>query len=150
MSIEENKAIVLDEIEVWNTGDLDLLEEIIASDYIGHFHSSTEQPESGTEWYKQYVATYRAVYPDLRVTIEDLLVDRDKLVARWTLRGTHRGETGTSLGFAIPPTGKAIAITGITVFRVINGKIAEEWWVWDRLGLLQQLGAIPGAAPPAG
>ncbi len=143
MSAEENRAVIMRLFEVWSTGELRPLAEIIAPDYVGHFMSSTVQPASGPEWYRQYVTIYRAQYPDLHITIEDQLTDGDKGGVRWTLSGTHRGETRTSLGITIPPTGRRINITGVILFRLANGKIAEEWWEYDRLGLLMQLGAIP-------
>jgi steroid delta-isomerase-like uncharacterized protein len=92
----------------------------------------------GYEAYREEISAYRAAFPDLRYTVEDQLAEGDLVASRWTVRGTHRGEL-----MGIAPTGKEIGLTGITIQRFANGKIAEEWWNWDTLGLMQQLGAIP-------
>jgi len=81
---------------------------------------------------------YRSSYPDLVVPIEDQVAEGDKVVTRWTARGTHRGEL---MGTA--PTGKQIVVPGVLIDRVVGGQIAEEWASYDALGMLQQIGALP-------
>jgi steroid delta-isomerase-like uncharacterized protein len=88
---------------------------------------------------KHFAASYRRAFPDLLTTVEDLLGEGDKVVARWTMRGTHQGEI-EELG---PPTGKRIEATGISIYRVEGGKIAEYWAIYDALGMMRQLGFIP-------
>jgi steroid delta-isomerase-like uncharacterized protein len=80
----------------------------------------------------------RAAFPDTRMTIEDEIAEGDKVVIRWTIRGTHKGEY-----MGIAPTGKEVTVTGISVYRIERGKIVEDWSNNDMLGMLQQLGAIP-------
>ena len=86
---------------------------------------------------------YRTTFPDLQVTVDDLIAEGDQIVARWTARGTHRGEL---MGTA--PTGKAATIMGIIIDRFAGGRIAEEWVHYDALSMLQQLGvsSVPGQA----
>ena len=126
MSLEENKALVSrEQEELWNhTGNLGAAEELFVP----------EQAEAA----KQEAADFRQGFPDVVSTIEDLIAEGDKVVARWRARATHQGEyTG------IPPTGKEVEFTGISVYRIEAGKIAESWNVEDQLGLMQQIGAIP-------
>jgi steroid delta-isomerase-like uncharacterized protein len=142
MSAEENKAVVRREMEeLFNhTGNLDAVEEIIAPDYVSYEPSSGET--RGIEGARQFAATFREAFPDLENTIEDMVAEGDKVVVRFRARGTHEGET-EAFG---PPTGKRIDITGITIKRVSEGKIAEAWTNFDALGMMQQLGLIPESA----
>lgn len=135
---ERNKSVGRRLIEqVWNRGNFAVVDELIASDYIGH--SSTPDSETqGREGYKQFYAALRQAFPDLQVTVEDQIAEGDRVVTRWTARGTH---TGNFQG--IPPTGKQGDITGITIDRIANGKVVECWTNADDLGLLQLLGALP-------
>ena len=92
----------------------------------------------GIEGLKQFVSMIRSALPDLRITLEDDIAEGNKVVSRWGAQGTHQGEL-----MGIAPTGNHVAITGITIHRIENGKIVEEWENWDALGLMQQIGAIP-------
>jgi steroid delta-isomerase-like uncharacterized protein len=138
---EENKAIARREMEeIFNhTGNLDAADEIIAPNYISHEPTSGEI--RGIEGAKQFAATYRQAFPDLQNTIEDMVAEGDKVVLRFRGSGTHTGET-EAFG---PPTGKRMEITGITIKRLSDGKIVEEWTNFDALGMMQQLGLIPEA-----
>ena len=92
----------------------------------------------GPEAVKQLVGMHRAAFPDLHVTAEGMISEGDKVVQRLTSRRTHQGElTGT------PATGRQITVTGIEIFRLAEGRMAEQWIALDNLGLLQQLGVIP-------
>ena len=134
---EENKAIVRRGFEeVWNQKKLDVIDEILAADYVGHMPGSPEL--QGTEDYKQFVTMYQNAFPDNQFTIEDQITEGDKVVTRWTASGTHKGEL-----MGIPPTGLKSTVAGITIDRIAGGKIVEEWTSWDTLGMLQQLGVIP-------
>jgi predicted ester cyclase len=128
MSTEENKALARREAqELWNhTGNLDAAEELYASD----------QAEDA----KQEAADFRRAFPDVQCTIEDLIAEGDKVVVCWRSRGTHQGHL-TSVN--LPPTGKEVDFTGISIYRIEGGKIVEAWGLDDRLGLLRQLGAVP-------
>ena len=137
MSTEENKAIIRRHVdEFWNQGKLDVADELHATDYV--FHDSTSPEMRGTEAYNQFAITYRTAFPDLHFTIEDLIAVGDQVVQRWSCTGTHQGDL-----MGIPPTGKQTRTTGISIFRIVGGKIAEEWVNWSTLSLMQQLGVIP-------
>jgi steroid delta-isomerase-like uncharacterized protein len=141
-SAEENKAVVLrQEEEIFTRGNLDAADEIYAPGYVGHDPSNPEDVR-GPEAAKRAAADYRRAFPDLRVTVEDLIAEGDKVVARLRFRGTHLGELE-----GIAPTGRRVDCTGIVVSRMEGGKIAEDWANFDDLGLMRQLGAIP---PPPG
>ncbi len=86
---------------------------------------------------------YLSAFPDMRVTVEDVIAEADKVVTRWTIRGTHRGEL-----MGIAPTDEQVEIEGITIQRIEGGKIAEEWERYDNLGTMQQIGAIPSPEEP--
>jgi steroid delta-isomerase-like uncharacterized protein len=135
---ERNKSVERRLIEqVWNRGNFAVVDELIASDYIGH--SSTPDGETeGRQGYKQFYAALRHAFPDLQVTVEDQIAEGDRVVTRWTARGTHTGSFQD-----IPPTGKQGDITGITIDRIANGKVVECWTNADDLGMLQLLGALP-------
>jgi predicted ester cyclase len=139
MSAEENKAVVRREIEeLFNhTGNLDATEEFFAPNYVGH--EPTSGDIRGIEGAKQFAATYRQAFPDLQLTVEDQVAEGDKIVTRFSARGTHQGET-EDFG---PPTGNRMEITGIAIARFAEGKIVEDWTNFDALGLMQQLGLVP-------
>ena len=139
MSVEENKALVRRWVDLWNTGNLDAVGEFVTPDYVRHDPNGPEV--RGPEAERQLVAMYLAAFPDLRFTVEHLLAEGDTVLARLTARGTHRGEL-----LGIPPTGKQVTVAVMDLFRLAGGKIAEQWVAMDALGLLQQLGAVPGPA----
>jgi steroid delta-isomerase-like uncharacterized protein len=126
VSLEENKALVRrEQEELWNhTGNLDAAEELFAP----------EQAEAA----RQEAADFRQGFPDVVSTIEDLIAEGEKVAARWRARATHRGEY-----VGVPPTGREVEFTGISVYRIEGGKIAQSWTVEDELGLLRQIGAVP-------
>ncbi len=134
---EKNKAIVHRLIEeVWNQGNLDVVDEIYAIDYVGYMPGSLEI--QGTEGFRQFVNMYRTAFPDIKFTIEDQIAEGDKVVTRWTASGTLKGEL-----MGIPPTGIQSTTSGIVIGRYAGGKFVEAWDNWDALGMLQQLGVIP-------
>ena len=135
---EQNKAQVRRVIEeIYNRGDLDVVDEVAASDLIIH---ASSQDIHGREGAKRYVAALRAGFPDIRFTIEDQIAEGDMVVTRWTARGTH---TGAFQGIA--PTGREIRIAGADIDRIVGGKTVECWAHVDELGLMQQLGAVAAA-----
>jgi len=135
MSEEENKAIVRrQEEEVFTQGNLDAADEIYAPNYVGHDPSNPEDIR-GIEAAKQAAADYRKAFPDLQVTIEDLIAEGEKVAARVRFRGAHQGELE-----GIAPTGKRVESTGIIISRIEGGKIVEDWANFDDLGLMEQLG----------
>ncbi len=135
---DDNKRLVRRLVhEVWNQGKLELIPELIDPDYVRHDPAWPEEVH-GREGYKQYVATTRHALADGQLTIEDLIAEGDKVVSRWTLRGTQQGEF-----LGIRPTWREVHLHGISITRVEHGKIAEVWDGYDALGLMQQLGVVP-------
>lgn len=119
--------------EAVNKGMLSVVGEIVATDHITHGGVASAR---GPENVKRRITTMRTAFPDVNYTIDDLIAEGDKVVIRYTARGTHRG---AFLGTA--PTGKRLTWAGIGIVRVVNGKMVEEWISWDRFGIMQQLGA---------
>jgi steroid delta-isomerase-like uncharacterized protein len=136
MSTEENKAIMRRIFEVFNTGNLALAEEVLAADIVDH--QAPPGIEPGLAGFKQLVTMFRSAFPDIQMTIEDIMAEGDKVVTRSTMRGTHQGEF-----MGIPPTGKQFTATSIDIVRFAGGKGVEHWGNSDDLGMLQQLGIIP-------
>ncbi len=141
MSAKENKAIVRRMTEeVLCGGNLTLMDELVAPDFVNHNLLATGEASHsvGVESYRQEAIGFRSVFPDIAVTIIHLLADGDKVVSHVQMRGTHKGEF-----MGIPATGKRVEWSAISILRLANGKIAERWNIADRYGLLRQLGAIP-------
>jgi len=136
VSAEENKALIRRWGELWNAGDAAAIAELVAPDYVRHDPNGPEVRGPNAE--RQLVELYRAAFPDLRFTIEHLVAEGDLVVAHLTVRGTHRGEL-----LGIPPTGTPITLAAMELYRIRDGKVAEQWVALDALGLLQQLGAVP-------
>jgi steroid delta-isomerase-like uncharacterized protein len=111
-------------------------EEVYAPDLVWH---EPDQDVRGIEEGKQFASTFLEAFPDAQVTVEDMIAEGDKVVSRYTIRGTHQGET-EEFG---PPTGEQIELEGITIHRIEDGKIVEEWERYDNLSILQQLGLAP-------
>jgi steroid delta-isomerase-like uncharacterized protein len=125
-------------VEPWE-GNLGVIDELVASDYIGH---DPAQPDLiGPDGVRGFITTYLSAFPDGRITIDEQLAEGDLVASRWTGRGTHQGEL-----MGIPATGKQVTVAGITLSRVKDGKVVEEWTNWDTLGMLQQLGVVPELA----
>jgi steroid delta-isomerase-like uncharacterized protein len=121
---------------VFNQRNLDALYEFYAPDALWH---QPDQNLQGLEEVKQWLARPFEAFPDLNVSVEDVIAEGDKVIIRYTSRGTHQGETG-GLG---PPTGRQIELEGIAILRFEDGKIVEFWDRFDNLSLLQQLGLAP-------
>jgi steroid delta-isomerase-like uncharacterized protein len=131
---EHNKALARRSWEVLD--NLDVLDEVYVSDLVWH---EPDQDVRGAEEARQFLGVYKSAFPDLHATVEDAIAEGDKVVTRWTIRGTHQGEV-EEFG---PPTGRQVEIEGITIHRIEDGKIAEEWDRYDNLGVMQQLGLAP-------
>ncbi len=125
--------------EVWNKGRMEAIDELCRPDAIGHGQVQHEV-DVGLVEFKQFARDLRTAFPDIRITIHETLAQGDKVVARWSAKMTH---SGTFLGFA--PTGRKAEVTGTSIQRIVDGKIAEGWDNWDQLGLLVQIGAVPAA-----
>jgi steroid delta-isomerase-like uncharacterized protein len=139
MLTETNKTVSRRFLEeVWNTGNLAVLDEIIATDHVNIGPSTLPGLPNGPEGAKQLVTTYRNAFPDVHFTIDEQIAEGDKVVTRWSAKGTHEGELA-----GLPATGKSTTVSGIAVYRFVNEKIAESWLIFDQFGMLQQLGVIP-------
>jgi steroid delta-isomerase-like uncharacterized protein len=139
MSTATNKAIVRRYIEqVFNENQPDLIPEFLAEEFDSH----ADLPP-GPEGVKLFLAASVAAFPDQQITIEDVIAEEDKVVVRATFKATHLGDL-----YGIPPTGRSVTMPWISIYRLANGKIVEHWYEDDKMGLMQQLGAVP--TPQAG
>jgi ketosteroid isomerase-like protein len=133
-----NKAVVRRWMEeVWSGGNLVVLDELIAPEYVLHGAADPTTPP-GPAGAKRITAAFRAAFPDLQGVIEDLIAEGDRVVCRWTARATHRGPFA-----GVAPTNRPVTFTGIEIVRVVDDKIVEGWDEVDLLGLREQLGAAP-------
>jgi steroid delta-isomerase-like uncharacterized protein len=140
MSTEANKALVRRFIDaVINGGQLDVTEQLLAPGFAAHI---TGFPELDATAWRETFRGFRAAFSDLRSTIEDLVAEGDRVAMRATAEATHRGEL-----MGIPATGKRVQWVDFSIFRIADGKLAEEWMQMDMAGLMQQLA---GSATPAG
>ncbi len=143
MTEAENETMARRVIEeIFNSGNLDVADELFAPSFVGH--QPGDEPVNGPQGEKDLAGMYRTAFPDLQMTIEDVIASGDQVVTRWTARGTHQGELQ-----GIPPSGTQVTVTGMTLARIENGQIVEEWNNFDQLGMMQQIGAIPAAATDA-
>lgn len=134
----ENKALVTRLVsEVWNERDLDVADEILAADYEGHGYGGGDVDRDG---YKQFVDKHFDLFPDLEMSVDETIAEDEKVVARWTITGTQEGPV-----LGIEPTGKEVAVPGVTVYRVEDGRVVEDWNTPDPRALMKQLGVGPEA-----
>jgi steroid delta-isomerase-like uncharacterized protein len=130
-----NRAVVIGLFAAVNNRDLSVITEL----YSGSIYHLPLIGELRGEALTQFFVSIFAAFPDIQRTVEDQLTDDiNMVVTRWTATGTHQGQF-----MGIAPTGNRISMTGISIHRIFDGKIAEEWQEWDSLGLMQQLGAVP-------
>ena len=140
---EENKALVLRLVaEVWNAGDLDVIDELLAPEWVRHDPSAPEELR-GPDGFRRFVEMYRGAFPDLRFTVEDQVAEGDKVATRWSAVGTHQEEL-----MGMPPSGNRAEVTGITLERFSGGKFVESWDQHDALGMMRQLGVVPDPGEP--
>jgi predicted ester cyclase len=133
---DDNERLVRRFVEEFCNGRrAEVADEIIAADYVSHGPQSP--PAIGPDGVRERTAIYQDTL-DGHWEIQELVSAGDRVVARWIGSGTHQGEL-----MGVAPTGAGIAVDAISIFRIADGKIAEEWTVWDALGLLQQVGAVP-------
>lgn len=136
MSTEQNTMLARRLFEeTWNSKNLAVLDEMVAPNFV--FHNSV-QTFYGPEGFKQFATTYHSAFPEAHFTIEDVIAEGDTVVLRWTARGRQSGEF-----LGIPPSGKEVTVSGITITLLSNGKSVESWGEFDALGMLQQIGVIP-------
>jgi steroid delta-isomerase-like uncharacterized protein len=136
MGVEENKAILRRWVEIWNTKNLDAVEDLVTPDYVRHDPNAPEIRGAAAE--AQFVGMVLTAFPDLTITIDKMIAEGDTVVCLITLRGTQRSEFN-----GIPPTQKQVVFTSTETFRLQGDRIAEQWVSMDTLGMLQQLGVVP-------
>ena len=141
MSTNEQKALFHRWLHTWHHEDLDQIDfrQLATDDFVRHDPNMGET--HGPDGERELVLMYRAAFPDLTFEVEHLVAEGDMVVAHLTARGTHRGEL-----LGIPPTEQEVSVSVMDLFRVADGKIAEQWTVMDALGMMQRLGAIPTPA----
>lgn len=138
---EQNEAVVRRWFEeVWNQGCEASIDELFPTGSVAHGLGDSEQDVHGPDEFKPFVANIRGALPDTHISIDDIFSDGDRVAVRVTLRGSHTGQ-----GFGVPPTGRRVSIQGIIIVRLVDGRIREGWNSYDQLGLLRQIGALPGA-----
>lgn len=131
------KTIVRQILEEPWKGNLDVIDQYVAPGYIGH-DPSEPSPIRGPDGVKAFIQKYQDSFASARITVDHQIAEGDTVATRWTGRGTHTGELS-----GIAPTGKDVTVTGITISRLENGKLIEDYTNWDSLGMLAQIGAIP-------
>jgi len=144
MSAASNKALSRRLLEeAFNAGNIDVVDELVTTDFVNH-DAALPEPMIGPDAAKASINGYRTAFPDLRITIEEQIADEQGVATRWSATGTHEGDL-----MGMTPTGKQSTVTGITIDRIVDGRIAESWTNWDTLGMLQQLGVVPVLATTA-
>ena len=139
MSAQENKDLArrfMD--EVWNKGNLNFIDEVTDPNFVSHDPSSPQDMGGGVEGTRYFTQMYRNAFPDIQMSVEDVIAEGDKVVTQWTVRATHQGEL-----MGIPPSGNRVKVTGISIDRIEGGKVVETWSNYDALGMMQQLGMVP-------
>jgi steroid delta-isomerase-like uncharacterized protein len=129
-----HKAIVQRYFNAFVDGDLDALDEVLAPDVVDH--TADDGQAAGIAGFREFTLAWKTAFPDLAVEINDRVAEGDLVVTRWTGRATH-------LGFyhGIPPTGKQITFEAVSIERLRDGLVTDEWFISDSLALLRQLGA---------
>lgn len=137
MSVQENIQLLTRWFnEVWNQGKLETVQELLSPDAVAIGQAGSGVKLRGPQDFVPFVQQIRKAFPDIKVDVEDAFGADDKVVLRWSGQMTHSGD-----GLGIAATGKSVRVTGITIVRIVNGKIVEGWDNWDQLGMMQQIGA---------
>src|SRR5437879_9478187 len=135
MSLDENKALARRLAQVWAPGNLSVLDELAAPD-ISVIYPVLGEPVRGAAAFKQLMAHFHAACPDVEI-YQEQIAEAHKVVTRWSVCGTHRGEL-----LGVPPTGRPLSWTGITIHRLVGGRVMEERGEEDALGLMRQTGVM--------
>jgi len=134
MSTEENKAIVRRYLEESSRGNLAVVDELIAPNFVAHNPEAAPSPK-GPEGQKRLITAIRETFPDFRIIPQDMIAEDDKVAVRYVVQGTQKGDY-----LNLPPTAKRINVAGVAIYRLEGGKIAELWSNIDTLGMMEQLG----------
>ncbi len=136
MSVESNKAIARRFVQVWGDANLDVIDELAAPSLVVQY-PTIPQVIQGSRAFRHVLAGFRSAFPDSALLVEDEIAEGDKVVIRWSFSGTHKGNL-----LGVPATGKKVAWTGITIYRVVDGKVVEEQGEEDFAGFFRQVGLI--------
>jgi steroid delta-isomerase-like uncharacterized protein len=138
MSIERNKEVVRRLHDLWNTGDLAVIPEIFHPDFAGHWPPSSRRPERrGLDEVRAGIVSTRTAFPDWFERVVDMVAEGDRVATRYVSTGTHRGEF-----WGVPPTGTRVTVHEMSVYRIADGKVIEQWCSIDELARLTQLGIV--------
>ncbi len=141
---EMNKALIRRFYEeVWNRGNLAVADVVFAKDYVRHDPSGGGPPTPGPEGQRQIAAGIRKAFPDLVMTVDFVVAERDMVVARWTIKGTHKGDMPLAKA-----SGKPVTFSGVNAYRFVKGQVVELWNHRDDLSLMIQLGVVKPPLPP--
>jgi steroid delta-isomerase-like uncharacterized protein len=132
-------------MDIFQEGNLDAADEILSPDFVWHGAFSPGEDQRGPQPTKQVASQVISAFPDRRISHEETIAQGDKVLIRWSMSGTQEGEIQ-----GIPATGRGVTLTGLDLFRIEGGKIAEMWQEADRLGMMQQLGVIPEPGQQSG
>jgi steroid delta-isomerase-like uncharacterized protein len=147
MTEEEMIALVERDLEIINAGNLALVDELYAPEYVSHNYATNEE-QVGLDALKEGITSTRTTFPDINVTYDEIIAMGDKTVTRWTMIGTNTGPMQATDG-ELPPTGKKVRVSGVTIARRVNEKIVEEWDYFNVLDMVMQLGwTITPPQPP--
>jgi steroid delta-isomerase-like uncharacterized protein len=126
--------------EVWNQGRDGAIDEMLSPEGVGFGLAEAGTEVQGPEQFKPFVRNFRDAFPDLRIIVEDMVAESDKVAIRFRVTGTHKGN-----GLGFPATGRTINLTGMTIIQFASGKLVHGWNNWDQLAMMEQLGITPGA-----
>jgi steroid delta-isomerase-like uncharacterized protein len=126
--------------EVWNQGREGAIDELLSPEGVGFGLAEAGTEVHGPAQFKPFVRNFRDAFPDLRIIVEDMVAEADKVAIRFRVTGTHRGN-----GLGFPATGRAIDLTAMTIIQIANGQLVHGWNNWDQLGMMEQLGITPGS-----
>jgi steroid delta-isomerase-like uncharacterized protein len=132
--VDANKRVVQRWVDAWNASNLDAIDELFADDFVDRTSFSMGEDARGLAGFKQRLAIQRAAMGAMQFEIHDVIAEGDRVVIRWTARGVHQ-----STLFGAPPTGAALAIPGLNIFRVANAKIVERWTFIDQQTVMRQI-----------
>lgn len=131
----DNKAIARRVFEEgFNKGDMAFADQVLSPNHTSHDPNNPPDYKAGPEGMKQIIRMYRAAFPDLHFVVDEQISEGNRVVTRWTSRGTHKGPL-----MELGPTGKSVTVVGMTIDRIENGKVMESWVNWDLAGLMNQL-----------
>lgn len=137
MSVEENIQLMRRWFqEVWNEGKTETVYNLMASNGVSRGHAAGGGEIHGPAEFVRFVESIRAAFSNMDVKVEDAFGAEDKVVVRWSAKMTHSGD-----GLGMPATGKPVRVGGLSLVRILNGKVVEGWDNWDQLGMLEQIGA---------